>query len=89
MEYDLTEITDLLIGHTDIQKETNYDSDSLENLGKLNYIIDYYLKEIIDDIRYYHNDTAYSAQRIIQKEKEMLKDYLNKIEKGLEMLEGE
>lgn len=87
-QYNLEELLDLLIGHTDIACETNYDNDSFENLYTLEHAVCYLAGKLYNNVDYY-NDYRGSANRIahrsmdIAKElKEFVDDMINKEKMG-------
>lgn len=65
-EISIYEIIDFVIGHTNVNCETNYDYDSHDNLENLNDVAIYLMKKLDDNTDYY-NDNRYSANLIADK----------------------
>lgn len=65
-EISIYEIIDFVIGHTNVNYETNYDYDSHDNLENLNDVAIYLMKKLDDNTDYY-NDYRHSANLIADK----------------------
>ena len=90
-EYWLNELLNMLIGHTDIACETNYDKESKDNLDILE-TVGYYVLDALYNNAEYNNDYRGSANCIAKKSIELAKDYKRYIDSILEFdndLKGE
>lgn len=72
--YDLQELLDKLIGHTDIACETRYDNESSNNLKILKQVGWYVLEKLYDNAKW-NNDYRASANYIAKKSIEITKDF--------------
>lgn len=82
-EYKLNELLDMLIGHTDIACETNYDNESKDNLDTLDRVGLYVLDALYNNAKY-NNDYRGSANCIAKKSIEIAKEYQRYIDSLLE-----
>lgn len=82
-EYKLNELLDMLIGHTDIACETNYDNESKNNLETLERVGLYVLDALYNNAKW-NNDYRGSANCIAKKSIEIAKEYNRYIDSLLE-----
>lgn len=66
IKYNLREIFDLFIGHTDIACDSRYDDESYCNLENLNDIAIYIMKKLNDNAEWY-GDYRASANMLAEK----------------------
>lgn len=83
-DYDLNDILDFLIGHTDVLCSTEYDAESASNLDTLEFVLFHVLGELYSNSKYYKDPHA-SANWIAEKSIHIAEDAKNFIE---EILEG-
>ena len=82
-EYKLNELLDMLVGHTDIACETNYDDESKNNLETLKSVGLYVLDALYNNAKW-NNDYRSSANCIAKKSIEIAKEYKRYIDSLLE-----
>ena len=82
-EYKLNELLNMLIGHTDIACETNYDKESEDNLDILE-VVGYYVLDALYNNAEYNNDYRGSANCIAKKSIRFAKEYKKYIDIILE-----
>lgn len=84
-EFSITyeELLDKVIGHTGINCESNYDSESLQNLEKLRVIIFELINRLLENTKY-QNRHEYSAQMICDKTKFILVEIKEQVDCYLE-----
>ena len=71
--YDLQELLDKLIGHTDIACETNYDDESAKNLEILKQVGWYVMEKLYDNAKW-NNDYRGSANGLAKQSIRITKD---------------